>query len=279
VDHEASYGEVPGTEAYDKRAEDARPDEVAFIEEEQKPDVAPSPITSPSTPSGQSIPKTVLEEAPPSPILASSHRNSIHKSHPADALPDLILHIPDAESASPAAASPGSLPTPSTRVEKVDSMPNYGEVLGTDAYEKRGADAVPDSVGEVGDLSGRPPNSHISLNDRLTEPGSPTSSAARSSSISSHEQESPAEASRLTDDYNEEEDGDSAGFGDDFDDFEEGDEDAEFEDFDNGFQAADSAPAAPVPSLPQIVPSFVSDSVTILTCPEPRGVMRLVPSD
>ena len=42
-------------------------------------------------------------------------------------------------------ATPAS-PIPRTRIEKVDDEPNYGEVPGTPAYEKRIADAVPDEV-------------------------------------------------------------------------------------------------------------------------------------
>ena len=45
VDHEASYGEVPGTAAYDQRSEDARPDEIAFVEKDN--DSAADPVPRP----------------------------------------------------------------------------------------------------------------------------------------------------------------------------------------------------------------------------------------
>lgn len=109
VDHEASYGEVPGTEAYEKRAEDARPDEVAFIEEEEKTE---SPgVMSPTTPGGQPIPKTVLEEVPPSPVLGGLSRSSTHKHkrHMSDAMPDLILHVEDRGDVTPPVKSPDNL--------------------------------------------------------------------------------------------------------------------------------------------------------------------------
>ncbi|OAF58683.1 hypothetical protein VC83_05169 [Pseudogymnoascus destructans] len=89
VDHEASYGEVPGTAAYDQRSEDARPDEVAFVE--KKSSSATDPVPRLLTP----IPQTVLEEAPPSPIRGHAHKPSTPKVYPADAQPDRIIHTPD----------------------------------------------------------------------------------------------------------------------------------------------------------------------------------------
>ncbi|KAJ5212265.1 uncharacterized protein N7498_003911 [Penicillium cinerascens] len=40
----------------------------------------------------------------------------------------------------------GTSPVPRTRVERVDSSPQHGEVPGTAAYEMRGQDAVPDEI-------------------------------------------------------------------------------------------------------------------------------------
>jgi hypothetical protein len=53
--------------------------------------------------------------------------------------------------------SPRGSPIPRTVVEKVDpSEPSYGEVPGTQAHEKRLADAVPDVVTKASDLEGSP---------------------------------------------------------------------------------------------------------------------------
>lgn len=95
VDHEASYGEVPGTAAYDQRSEDARPDEVAFVEDSA---AAADPVPRTLTP----IPQTVLEEVPPSPIRGHARKPSTPKNHPADAQPDRVVHIPDSGPASAA---------------------------------------------------------------------------------------------------------------------------------------------------------------------------------
>lgn len=89
VSAEPSYGEVPGTEAYKMREEDATPDEIAIVTEGLKgeSEVQKDDIKSPSTPGGHPIPKTVVEE---------SFGNSEEQSHPekkykADTPADLVL--------------------------------------------------------------------------------------------------------------------------------------------------------------------------------------------
>ncbi|OTA96874.1 hypothetical protein M434DRAFT_345431 [Hypoxylon sp. CO27-5] len=85
VDDEPSYGEVPGTEAYKKRTEDAEPDEIAIITEKKPESVSPD---RPVTPGGHPIPKTVVEESVDAPG-SSTHR--YHENlHRADASPDFV---------------------------------------------------------------------------------------------------------------------------------------------------------------------------------------------
>ncbi|ROW10990.1 hypothetical protein VMCG_01239 [Cytospora schulzeri] len=84
--NEPSYGEVPGTEAYKMRQEDAEPDEIAVVPEEKKKGDEEKDA-APLTPGGQPIPRTVVEE---------TSGNSEAQSHPekkytADAPPDLVL--------------------------------------------------------------------------------------------------------------------------------------------------------------------------------------------
>jgi hypothetical protein len=240
VDHEASYGEVPGTDAYKMREEDARPDEIAFVEEDDT-----QRLSVPLSPGP--IPTTVLEEAPPSPINGGLSRSNTHKRNPSDAAPDVILASPSASEL------PGGLPIPETHVERVDSQPAHGEVPGTDAYAMRQADAEPDSLEITGDVAGTQVSSHIPQS-HIDRTGSPTSSAARSPRLSSANEVSTEATPELEEDSID---------GDDFDDFEEGDDQAEFGDFgdfDDGFQEPDSVSTVPAPqSLPQIQPSFVSD--------------------
>lgn len=64
-------------------------------------------------------------------------------------------------------------PTPMTRVEKVDDEPSYGEVPGTEAYNKRTQDAVPDQVEIVPEGSRSRSVSNLSVSDRPATPRSP----------------------------------------------------------------------------------------------------------
>ncbi len=234
VDHEASYGEVPGTDAYEMRTEDARPDEVAFIDEVREPDTPVS--AAPVSPRGQPIPKTVLEEVPASPVLGSISRTNSHKRHASDAQPDIVLQVEDTAVSPSVSRSPERLSIPAAMESSNDEE----------------ASGIPFPL--------------IVPSQGLTNSGSPANHETRSSleaPISQRVDDDDKEAMR-EEEPEAEDDGD--GFGDDFDDFEEGDEDAEFGDFDDaGFEEAEITPAppAPVQSLPQIAPLFVSDPITI----------------
>ncbi|KAF4637707.1 hypothetical protein G7Y89_g372 [Cudoniella acicularis] len=254
VDNEPSYGEVPGTAAYSMRENDAEPDVIAVVPEKGEPQ--PEPAARSSTPGGQPIPITVVEKIDPStPSLGEVPGTPAHEKHAADALPDVVLksgeQTPSRGLGSRAESTPGDRPIPTTKIEKVDDKPSYGEVPGTDAFEMRKGDAQPDLVEEVGDAPGE--NSHAPHpSERLTESGSPTFPAPRSPTIiQTRQKSSGAEKGEApADEYNEEEDGSEGGFGDDFDDFEEGEEDAEFGDFDEGFQEAAPPPIQSLPAAP-----------------------------
>ncbi|KAI2629645.1 hypothetical protein GGR54DRAFT_585914 [Hypoxylon sp. NC1633] len=86
VDDEPSYGEVPGTEAYEKRTRDAAPDEIAIITD-QKPEPV-SPTDRPVTPGGHPIPKTVVEESADAPGSSTHHYHENLRQ--ADAAPDFV---------------------------------------------------------------------------------------------------------------------------------------------------------------------------------------------
>lgn len=173
----------------------------------------------------------------------------------------VLAAVADGGSRTRSRSTPGDLPIPITKVEKVNSEPSHGEIPGTEAYELRKGDAEPDIVEEIGDAPGSP------TGDR-----SPNISHARRKS-------SGAGRQAVLSDYNEEEDGD---FGDDFDDFEEGEDDAEFGDFDDGFQEAEPAQTSQV--LPA-VPSFhvfdftgLDSEIDIQTAAEPY-MSALFPPD
>jgi hypothetical protein len=158
VDDEPSYGEVPGTEAYHMREEDAEPDEIAIIPPGKESRTANE--NSPSTPGGQPIPTTIVEKIDPdTPSHGEVPGTTAHDKRAADAVPDLVVKSGErsrsSSTRSRASSTPGDLPIPITKVEKVDSTPSRGEVPGTEAYELRKGDAEPDIVEEVGDVPGK----------------------------------------------------------------------------------------------------------------------------
>jgi hypothetical protein len=252
------------------RDNDAEPDEIAVVGDVSNPKILESD-EHPSTPGGQPIPITVVERVDDSASYGEVPATAAYEKRQADSVPDLVVRTGDrsrstsTSTRSRAESTPGDLPIPITKVEKVDSKPSHGEVPGTEAYEMRKGDAQPDVVEEVGDAPGE--KDHVSsTSERLTESESPTSPAIRSSRMSHARRKSSTAGKKGVpiDDYNEDEDGSDGGFGDDFDDFEEGEEDAEFGDFDEGFQEAEAAPQpAPVQSLPA-KPAFVSSSLHII---------------
>jgi hypothetical protein len=253
---------VPDTDAYHMREKDAVPDEVAVILEGQDFSFDAASKNRPPPPGGHSIPLTIVEDADPSsPGHGEDPRTLPHERFTADAVPDLVFRTGE-RSQSPSIRSrsgstPGDLPIPVTKVEKIDSKPSHGEVPGTKAYETRKGDAKPDIVEEIREGAGIP------ASERLTESESPTSPVPRSP-VKTHIRRKSSVAGKKAaaaspGDYNETEDGSDGGFGDDFDDFEEGEEDAEFGDFDDGFQEA-AASAPPPQSLPAVL-LFVSSRI------------------
>ena len=260
------------------RVGDAQPDEVAIIPEEDGLETGERS----GTPGGQPIPMTMVEKVDPSsPSHGEVPGTDPYDKRAADAVPDLVLrsggHDRSSITRSRAGSTPGDLPIPITKVEKVDSSPSHGEVPGTTAFDMRKGDAEPDIVEEIGDTPGMSFHSPC-ISERLTESGSPTGGR---SSILSHTRRKSSGAARRSistaGQYDEEEDGaDDDGFGDDFDDFEEGEEDAEFGDFDDGFQEAAAVPP-PSKSIP-IAPAFVSRNshsfthifmISVLNVPQP----------
>jgi len=160
VDDDLSYGEVPGTDAYNKRLEDAVPDEIITPTSRRGSAMSLS-ASRPSTPGGQPIPATVVEKMDPaSPSHGEIPGTDAHAIRKADAIPDMVIKVPQQEHISPgntrsrAGSTPGDLPIPITRVERVDDVPSHGEIPGTDAYEKRKGDAVPDIIEQVGNAPG-----------------------------------------------------------------------------------------------------------------------------
>ena len=159
VDDAPSHGDLPGTEAYDKRTQDAVPDEIAVIPENKSNRPSPISIHSPPalTPPQQSpIPMTRVEKVDPaSPSHGEVPGTPAHAKRIADAIPDAIVKAPEVDS-----PSMGNEPTqqpmryeiPKTVITRVDSEPRHGEVPGTEAYNLRTSDAEPDILEKKEDV-------------------------------------------------------------------------------------------------------------------------------
>ena len=260
------------------RTKDAVPDEIAIIPGGSRPS---SRNSNPSlSPGGTPIPRTVVEKVDPSsPSHGEIPGTTAHALRRADAVPDAI--ITPSNSGKPFEESlddePLKSPVPKTVVTRVDSLPSYGEVPGTEAYEKRTLDAQPDAVEKKADVPSKHDPIAGSSSDRLTRPDLPTSTVNRSSTYfdqlgrgrsasgaspiapdggfgpmdyeddgSSNEEDEDNENSTMPQRRSEEHDTESRGYierTDDTDDSTQDDEDEgfgdDFDDFEEGEQADD----------------------------------------
>lgn len=90
VDETPSHGEIPGTEAYEKRRADAVPDLVL-----KKPEDQQSPPTMEREDSDQPVPGTRLYRVDTLPKDAGSPSIRAHRRSPSDAVPDLTETVHD----------------------------------------------------------------------------------------------------------------------------------------------------------------------------------------
>ncbi|KAJ5661120.1 uncharacterized protein N7484_000492 [Penicillium longicatenatum] len=241
VDDSAQHGEIPGTEAYEKRAQDAVPDEIEVIPEDtqSKDQAASGPQDRPITPEASPIPHTVVEKVDPEePSYGEVPGTEAHEKRLADAVPDIVTKAPDHESNeapslddTPSDNDSTTQPIPETRVSKVDTLP-LDEVSssGPTAHQSSASDAEPDTVEIV--------------------PDAPEPTSQGGAADGSEEAEEEAIEAEADD------------FGDDFDEFvdeaeEMGDDD--FGDFDDGFQeptemasGTTTPPQPPAPTVPPL---------------------------
>ncbi|OAL54065.1 hypothetical protein IQ07DRAFT_560688 [Pyrenochaeta sp. DS3sAY3a] len=97
VDDEPAHGEVPGTDAYKMRTQDAVPDEVEIVPEGARSRSASRVSASdrPLTPGGTPIPRTVVEKIDPDqPSYGDVPGTHAHQLRLADAEPDVIVKAP-----------------------------------------------------------------------------------------------------------------------------------------------------------------------------------------
>ncbi|KAJ5389960.1 uncharacterized protein N7496_001028 [Penicillium cataractarum] len=238
VDDSAQHGEVPGTEAYEKRGQDAVPDEIEVVPEGSH-SRDPSPAGSqdrPFTPGGSPIPRTVVEKVDlESPSYGEVPGTEAYEKRQADAAPDVVTTAPaDLDSVLPPPAvdreSPDSITSnasnqsiPETRLSRVDTIPPEDELPSRPrAHQRSPSDAMPDTVETIIDS---PPPDHAGEDQTFEE-------------------------------ANDDDD-----FGDDFDEFveEQGgmgdDEFGDFDDFEDGFQepeVVEDTAGSTIPQQPQV---------------------------
>jgi hypothetical protein len=163
VDGGPSYGEVPGTSAYEMRKEDAVPDEVEIVRDSGHR----GRVTErPTTPQRQPIPITVVEKVDPStPSHGDVPGTVAHEIRKADAVPDLVLKIPEtgveseailrSRSPSPSTGTPRDQPVPITKLSRVDTLPQDREASVMRTSNKRREDADPDIVERSPDVDSK----------------------------------------------------------------------------------------------------------------------------
>ncbi|KAI9817234.1 MAG: hypothetical protein M1827_001347 [Pycnora praestabilis] len=212
---EPSHGDVPGTDAYEKRKADAVPDVVVEAQENGTPDVGSSRSRSGSTPGDLPIPTTVVSKVDMEPSHGEVPGTDAYEMRKSDAEPNIVekkgdiegKHFPIISSTSSERLTESGSPTPAMNRSPIQ---NYNRRKSSITQESPAMSVSPMAIGchVAGDLE----------------------------------------------EYNEEEDGEGEGegdgegdgdgggdgaddgFGDDFDEFEEGAVDDDFGDFDDGFQ-------------------------------------------
>ncbi|KAL4747921.1 hypothetical protein BDW72DRAFT_181543 [Aspergillus terricola var. indicus] len=228
VDDVPSHGDVPGTSAYEKREQDAVPDEVEVISRSRSPSTAGQHRRS-ATPGGTPIPRTVVEKVDPGqPSYGDVPGTEAFEKRKADAVPDIVTKTSESIPPSVAPTEFGeanttTTPVPETLLSEVGDAPDDRSLhSGPRAHQRRPSDTLPDATETVSDSP-----------DLLPHSNSPTHPTHTGQSTTLTEEDFPETLG-----------------GDDFDDFEEGGDD-DFGDFDDGFQELDANLDEPEPALSQ----------------------------
>ncbi|OJD14398.1 hypothetical protein AJ78_05245 [Emergomyces pasteurianus Ep9510] len=244
IDDSPSYGEVPGSPAYEKRELDAVPDEIEIVG-----NGPPSrPQSSASTratldPNFVHVPRTVVEKIDPSsPSYGEEPGTKAYESHKADSAPDMILKIQEQSSQpsmkqQPQNSSAEASPVPETVLSRVESPPEDNLRRSFTAHRRSPSDSLPDVIQTVPDVPGKnflPIPSPNPLDSRGTIDRTRAFGGDASHATAGCEPNDEA-------------------FGDDFDDFEEGEGDNEEDDFGDFGEAAFQQPTEVVSDdTPQI---------------------------
>ncbi|OJD22736.1 hypothetical protein ACJ73_05912 [Blastomyces percursus] len=234
VDNSPSYGEVPGSPAYEKRGLDAVPDEIEIVGN-GPPSRPGSRASTRATLDPNMVPRTIVEKIDPSsPCYGEEPGTHGYESHKADSAPDMILKIREqhlsqpyiTSSDQPRNSSTKGSPVPETMLSRVESPPEHGLRRSFSAHRRGPSDALPDVIQTVPDVPGK--LSPYSLPNPFSDFRGTIDQTRTSDDHVAH-------------DASENEPDDQA-LGDDFYDFEEGEENAEEDDFGDFGEAAFQQP-------------------------------------
>ena len=157
MDTSPRHGEVPGTPAYDKRTQDAVPDEIEIVPEGSHSRSPSRDVRSPVSPGGTPVPRTRVEKVDPAePSHGEVPGTDAHAKRLADAEPDAVVRASGSSTSDASEDAQGGPSVPRTVVTRTDSKPAHGEVPGTDGYAMRANDARPDVV----EKRPEPPSKH-----------------------------------------------------------------------------------------------------------------------
>lgn len=143
VDDKPSYGEVPGSPAYNKRLQDSVPDEVEIVPEGRLSKRGSRTFLDTAvSPGGSVIPRTVVEKVDPaSPSHGDIPGTPAYEQRLADAAPDVVLKAPEPGKRGPVLSFPQSQPEfpeegpvmqiPETVITRFDSNPDTSPEIGT----------------------------------------------------------------------------------------------------------------------------------------------------
>jgi len=160
VDDIPSYGQIPGSPAYQKRIQDAVPDEVEIVPEGRlSKRSSMASLEPPRSPGGTIIPRTVVEKVDPSsPSYGDVPGTPAYEKRLADAPPDIVLKAPEPGQSrtsldwDPPPFDLSNIPIPQTVITRIDSLPAEREADGTATHRKRLRPAEPADVEIEGDI-------------------------------------------------------------------------------------------------------------------------------
>ncbi|KAH8700304.1 hypothetical protein BGW36DRAFT_373837 [Talaromyces proteolyticus] len=153
VDDQPRHGEVPGTLAYEKREQDAVPDEMEVVPEGSR-SRSSSRVARPSTPGGTPIPRTMVVKVDETPSHGEVPGTEAYELRKADAVPDTVVKTPGDQTPSTLQREYSEQSVPETLLSRVDTLPKDPTSPRLRAHSRSPSDALPDSIETIEDTSG-----------------------------------------------------------------------------------------------------------------------------